>query len=88
METPPDVEENNIDPEMSNDIGSDNETYDNNERNRTATLSKEVVEDDTPEDIMAAQENYNVSPVKRSTSKDSPKKKPKPAVKRPFCITI
>ena len=77
MDTPPDLEENNIDPEMSNDIGSDNETHDNNERNRTATLSKEAVEDETPEDIMTAQENYNVSPVKRSTSKDSPKKKPK-----------
>lgn len=72
METPPDIEEKNIDP----DIGSDNEVNENNERNRTATLSKETVEDEAPEDIMAAQENYNVSPVKRSTSNDSPKKKP------------
>ena len=76
METPPDMEENNVDPEVSNDIGSDNETNENNERNRTATLSKETVEDQTPEDIMTAQENYNVSPVKRNASKDSPKKKP------------
>ena len=76
METPPDIEENNIEPDMSNDIGSDNEVNENNERNRTATLSKETVEDEVPEDIMTAQENYNVSPVKRSTSKDSPKKKP------------
>ena len=34
------------------------------------------MEDDLPEQIMAPEENYNVSPVKRSTSKDSPKKKP------------
>lgn len=73
---PPNIEDENIEPGVFNDIGSDNEVAENNERNRTATLSKETVEDQLPEEILAPEENYNVSPVKRSTSKDSPKKKP------------
>ena len=73
---PTSMEDENLEPEMSNNVESDNEVHDNNERNKTATLSKEAAEEDFPEDIMAAEENYNVSPVKRSTSKDSPKKKP------------
>ena len=73
---PPNMEDENIEPGIFNDIGSDSEVTENNERNKTATLSKETAEDQLPEEILAAEENYNVSPVKRTTSKDSPKKKP------------
>ena len=67
---PPNMESEIIDNEF------DKEVSENNERNKTATLTKDVIEDNYVEEILAPEENHNVSPVRRSTSKDSPKKKP------------